>query len=652
MNDKELQEYLKKQAESISVPDLLTPKKMEMELEKVEPKSSTPFFRRHYQAAAAAFLLLLTIAGLTGRHFLPDTNNQPEETTVAENKSDFSDRISYDKAYDTIHAFYEQQRDGGSDVFYFTEQNDMAVQEDVEAAENTSGMGAPVEKAAPTKDKAVGGTYTDTDVQVKGVMEGDIVKTDGSYLYSLHEEATGYGITIYSVNGEKVRKVSNISIENGSVDELYLEKNRLIVIGYLWDEVQTQPAQGERTTQIQIYDVSNPASPKKLRTQTQSGTYSSSRVVGNYLYTFSEYSVSSALDKKKPETYIPMVNDEVIPEEKVRCVSDTPQKTYMVMTSLAVNGSSNYTDTISTLGGADVYYVSNEFIYAAADASNTLGSFTKISKYRYKDGKFTYQTACQVRGTIRNSYYLHEQDGNLCFVYNKRTLSGRLTNGLCILDKNLKHLGEIGNLGNDETIYASYFMGNMAYFVTYLETDPVFAVDLSDPADPKLRSELKLPGYSDYLHSLGDNHLVGIGIDEYETEEDDYWEDCVKISIFSIDKKKQIKQTAKKRLPAYDGTLAANNRHSVLIDEEEQLIGFLADAQDEDRMDYLLFSYNEETGDFKEMLKQKNISSNTRGVRIGSYFYVVDGESGVTCYAFPTCGTPGTLEEPVSFEAK
>ena len=240
---------------------------------------------------------------------------------------------------------------------------------------------------------------------------------------------------------------------------------------------------------------------------------------------------------------------------------------------------------------------------------------------------------------------MHEQDGNLCFVYNKTTLAGESVNGLCVLDKNLKQLGEIGNLGVTENIYASYFMDNMAYFVTYRQTDPVFAVDISDPADPKLRSELKLPGFSDYLHSFGKNQLIGLGIGE------DKWGQCAKMSVFTIGKNNKIKEAAKKKLTDYTRTLASHDRHSVLVDEERQLVGFTVQSKDSGDYDYLLYSYNTESGKFKQMLKQLGISTNTRGIRIGEYFYVVDGERGVTCYAFPTCGTPGTLEKPLSFES-
>ena len=73
-------------------------------------------------------------------------------------------------------------------------------------------------------------------------------------------------------------------------------------------------------------------------------------------------------------------------------------------------------------------------------------------------------------------------------------------------------LGKIDNLGNDETIYASYYIGSMAYFVTYRQTDPVFAVDISNPKKPVVKAKLKLPGFSSYLHSFGENQLIGVGM--------------------------------------------------------------------------------------------------------------------------------------------
>ena len=636
MNDKEIRDYIKKQTASILPPESLEPDKIEEKLAEVQQKKTTPFARRRNLVAAACLLLvLITSVTLAGTHFLRG-QNADEGTAVADKeKTSSEDQLSYEDAFESIRACLESHRES-------TMSSDstigIAPEEDIVYETENSGV-------AP---KSATDDYTDTDVQVDGIMEGDIVKTDGSYLYSLHDTATGNAITIFRANREKVKKVSSIYIESNRVHEMYLEKDRLIVISTPWEteyEDDTEERIGLSQTKLYIYDVSDPSSPKELKTQTQSGRFSTARIFGNYLYTFSQYTIYSGIDKKKPETYIPQVNGCVIPEDRVRCIDKEPRQSYMVMTSLAIDGSEDFTDSLCTLGGAEVFYVSNNFIYSAQPGNGALLDFTKITKYRYQEGKFNYETNCKVRGNIRDSYYMHEQDGNLCFVYNKTTLAGESVNGLCVLDKNLKQLGEIGNLGVTENIYASYFMDNMAYFVTYRETDPVFAVDISNPADPELKSELKLPGFSDYLHSFGKNQLIGLGIGE------DKWGQCAKMSVFTIGKNNKIKEAAKKKLTDYTRTLASHDRHSVLVDEERQLVGFTVQSKDSGDYDYLLYSYNTESGKFKQMLKQTGISTNTRGIRIGEYFYVVDGERGVTCYAFPTCGTPGTLEKPLSFES-
>ena len=636
MNDKEIREYIKKQTASILPPKSLEPEKIEEKLAEVQQKKTTPFVRRRNLVAAACLLLvLITSVTFAGTHFLRGQNADEGTVMADKEKTSSEDQLSYEDAYESIRSCLESHRES-------TMSSDSAIgiapEEDiVYESENTG--------SAP---KSATEDYTDTDVQVDGIMEGDLVKTDGSYLYSLHDTATGNAITIFRANGEKVKKVSSIYIESNRVHEMYLGKDRLIVISTPWE---TEYENGNESrirhaqTKLYIYDISDPSSPKELKTQTQSGTFSTARVSGDYLYTFSLHTIYSEIDKDKPETYIPQVNGCVIPEDRVRYIDKNPRQSYMVMTSLAIDGSKDFTDSLCTLGGAEVFYVSNNFIYSAQPDNGMLVDFTKIAKYRYQKGKFNYETNCKVRGNIRDSYYMHEQDGNLCFVYNKTTFGGESVNGLCVLDKNLKQLGEIGNLGVTEDIYASYFMDNMAYFVTYRQTDPVFAVDISNPADPELKSELKLPGFSDYLHSFGENQLIGLGIGE------DKWGQCAKMSIFTIGKNKEIKEAAKKELSDYARTLASHDRHSVLVDEERQLVGFTAQSEDSGDYDYLLYSYNTESGKFKQMLRQTGISTSTRGVRIGEYFYVVDGERGVTCYAFPTCGTPGTLEEPLAFES-
>lgn len=636
MNEKEIRDYIKRKADNIPTPDSLKPQHMEEQLEQiVQKKTSRLFPRRHHIVAAACLFLFVLGTVLAGRYFLRAGNPDEAGTSVADQEeTNSAGQLSYDEAYESICSYYEATTYGELNGGY-----DIAL-ENTEDFENYSN-----EATTSSSSKTNGDSYTNTDVQVDGVMEGDIVKTDGSYLYSLHDETTGYGITIYSVHGTKVKKVSNITIESSSSGEIYLEGNRLILIGTPWESDDADKSTD--LTQIHIYDVSDPASPKKLRTQSQSGSYSTSRIVDGYLYTFTRCVIGADPDKADPSTYIPQINEQNVPESSVYSIDEGSHNTYIVMTSLAVDGSKEYTDTLCTLGGADVFYVSDQHIYTTDTTYEGAGSqsfdysaetMTKIAKYRFQKGKFDYQRSRKIRGTIHNSYYMHEKDGNLCFVYNRSSSSG-ITNGLCVLDEKLELLGEIGNLGRDESIYASYFMGDTAYFVTYRETDPVFAVDLSDPANPELKSELKLPGYSDYLHSFGDNRLIGIGIDE---------DDSVKMSVFTIDKK--ITEAAKKALTNYTSAMSSLDRHSVLVDEEWQLIGFPASSWNSNESDYLLFSYKPKTGTFQQILKQKKVSANTRGIRIGDYFYVVDDEKGVTSYPLAS-GTPGTLENP-SFESR
>ena len=78
-------------------------------------------------------------------------------------------------------------------------------------------------------------------------------------------------------------------------------------------------------------------------------------------------------------------------------------------------------------------------------------------------------------------------------------------------DGTLVQLGQVGGLGRGEQIYAVRFVGDVGYVVTFRRTDPLFTIDLSDPAAPRLRGELELLGYSAYLHPLGDGRLLGIG---------------------------------------------------------------------------------------------------------------------------------------------
>ena len=286
---------------------------------------------------------------------------------------------------------------------------------------------------------------------------------------------------------------------------------------------------------------------------------------------------------------------------------------------------------LATLTGSDytTYYMSTSHLYLA----NTIyeqflwdsSTKTAISKFEYKGGAFSYQTTKKVKGQINDSYYMHEYKGNFAFVYTDWR-NETSTNGICILDKNMNTLGKIDNLGNDETIYASYYIGSMAYFVTYRQTDPVFAVDISNPKKPVVKAKLKLPGFSSYLHSFGENQLIGVGMADGD-------DDKVKISLFALGENGSVTEQTKLLLPKYSETEAGSNHKSVFIDEERKLVGFATIA--DTTLRYKLYHFDG-TG-FKQVLNVPiKEMSNTRGIRIGNYFYVVDNAKKIHAYDMQT----------------
>ncbi len=608
MNEHEICDLIKARSQHIKAPRSLEPDQIEERLKSIE-HGKRSFFRYRYMVAVACMALVVLGAVVVGKYFVSG-NDSADVTEVTAETDDA--HITYSDAYDSISSYYDaHQKETAGEL-------NGAVEDDSVFTSNAS---------ASTSDSASAEiSYTDTDVQVDGISEGDIVKTDGKYIYSVCEEITGYDVAIFSVEGMAVERISNITIEDSQYKAMYLEEDSLILISTPYDV----GASDDTMTEIYVYDVSDPASPESVYAQTQSGSYATSRVTDGYLYTLSKYMVYSDMDKEDTKTYVPQINGEDISEDAMCSMDKDGHNTYLVMTSLATDGSGAYTDKLCTLGGGDVYYVSDEYIYVMATSTD---SITSIQKYRYAEGTFSYKQSRKLQHVeISDSYSLHEQDGDLYMIYHDSSTDD---NGLCVLNEDLEKIGQIRNLGEDESIYASYYIDDMAYFVTYRDTDPVFAVDISDPTHPTLTSELELPGFSDYLHSFADDQLIGIGLDE---------DDMVKMSVFTTDDDKEITQTAKKVLTGYVSSMASYDRHGVLVYEEWPLLGFTADCES-GRTDYLLYSYDGDTGKFKCMLKKKNVSDNTRGLIIGSYLYLIVDDEGVSVYPFPTCGTPGTFEE-------
>ena len=138
----------------------------------------------------------------------------------------------------------------------------------------------------------------------------------------------------------------------------------------------------------------------------------------------------------------------------------------------------------------------------------------------------------------------------------------------------MKIIGKIKNLAEDERIYSARFFGVVGYFVTFRQMDPLFAVDLKDPKNPKILSELKISGFSEYLHFYGKDRLLGIGM---EAEVETGRTNGMKLSMFDISNPMDVQEISKLHLSSYDHSevlkIETKNQYGELYSSRGTFIG-------------------------------------------------------------------------------
>lgn len=668
MKNQEIRDAIRNKAENLSVPDSLQPDQIEKKLKDRKQKKISFTIPFKTAIAAAASLAVICAAGFGLRPILSghldssipgeDATAIVEERTPAEspekNDTTYKDICNAINKYNEIQMQKDAENDSDKFFLGFGASNT--------GKRNASDATTQAENEDMAKEDSVSSSgssdHSETDTQVQGIMEGDIVKTDGRHIFTIRENTNGYEVSLYRADGAQVEYLSQIRISQADCREMYIEGSTLIILGDLWDEdiSSKESARYEdvedvyspvQKSHITLYDISDPAKPKAVRQLSQSGSYNTSRISGGYLYTFTNYTIaaSDSYKEEKPDQFMPQINGQTMNSENVRLLDKKGANSYMVMTSLKLGDSTDFADSKAILGQFDTYYMNQDHIYAVNRNYRDYASVrSTIIKYTYDKGVFHFQGDTRIRGEINNSYYMHEYRDHFVFVYTRVTRTSTV-NGLCILDENLKLTGELSDLGVNETIYASYFIDNMAYFVTYRNTDPVFAVDISNPSDPVLKSELKLPGFSSYLHSFGKDMLIGIGSGNRDSSSDQYSDieeinpECVKLSLFSIDKDNEIREIDKKLAAPETISCAGDNHKAVFIDEERQLAGLaIGKEYSYDKGIYVVYQCKK--GRLKKVLSVSlpdyTDISDVRGLRIGEYFYVVDTKGGIKVFDINT----------------
>lgn len=159
-----------------------------------------------------------------------------------------------------------------------------------------------------------------------------------------------------------------------------------------------------------------------------------------------------------------------------------------------------------------------------------------IHRFAIKNGDITYKATGTVPGYLLNQFSLDENRGNLrvATTVSDWSSSEKQYSNVYVLDPELKTIGRLEHLAPEERIYSARFMGDLLYLVTFKQTDPLFVIDLSNPYQPGILGELKIPGYSDYLHPYDETHLIGIGKDTMENEWGGIIPTGVKIALFDV----------------------------------------------------------------------------------------------------------------------
>ncbi|GIP38055.1 hypothetical protein J31TS4_13350 [Paenibacillus sp. J31TS4] len=430
-----------------------------------------------------------------------------------------------------------------------------------ESAAAAPAAGAAKDAAPVSAQKAKEAeSHSTTNVQVEGVDEGDIVKTDGKYLYQVNR---GRVVITSAVPAAEMKPVASLQLEDGLTPlELYVEDGRMIVVGHTYGAitVRPMPASGagtaERASQAKemmpaasraqtravVYDVTKPETPVKLREVSLDGNYVASRRIGSSFYLVGNqypryYGLKRDDEARKREPIAPAYRDTagsgdwtLIGYDKIRVFPDTQPNAYLLVAGFRLD-SAEPAQVNAYLGSGQSVYVSADHLYVtmakyeAAPASSakrkSLGSEnTSIVKFLLDEGRVRYVASGEVPGRVLNQFSMDEHDGYFRIA---ATTDGGFAKGepltennVYVLDESLMPAGQLIGLAPGERIYSVRFMGTRAYMVTFRNVDPLFVLDLADPQAPRMLGALKIPGYSDYLHPYDDTHLIGFGKDTVE----------------------------------------------------------------------------------------------------------------------------------------
>lgn len=615
-------------------------------------------------------------AGSTGQADGSDIQAGQTAGTVSAGKTSLTSVFTPAGDYETI---YNKLKDAANSGYYYgygiaADTTDgttagAAVTENAAAAGNTAAAAASSEAKSQTASST--GDYSGTNLREQGVDEGDIVKTDGQYIYILDNTS---GVRIVKADGATLSDIGSIKPElgSGSVLDMYVSGDRLILVIQQYStslestDSDTYAVQNKASVSAQTYDISDRQNPALAGEIQADGYYETARLTGGVLYLMTTYAPENAVNPVLYRSYdvttatadgssgadsrntdsaydqtsflasgaVPEVNGATLPAEDIYLPTNTTVENYLVLTSVRLTDPSVPIDSKAILSYSNNMYVSTDAIFL--DATSWMGTDgTTIARIDFADGVFTPSGACTVPGIISDSFSMDEAaDGT--FRVASTVYSDTSSCEVHIFDREMNPAGSLTDIAPGETLRSARFLDSICYIVTYKNTDPLFSVDLSDPQNPKLLGELKITGFSEYLHFWGDHELLGFG---YETDPATSETKGLKLSMFDISDPSNVTEEAKIVLTNLTYAEALSNYKALLINADKNIIGFTAGntsySMGKATENYMVFNYSDGSFNnlFNTILNEDvyGYSYDIRGIYIGNFFYLV-GKNAITAY--------------------
>lgn len=464
----------------------------------------------------------------------------------------------------------------------------------------------------PSSSEDGGDDYSGTNNQVDGVDEMDNVLTDGKYIYIQNynkiQIVLGYTEESGVNNMSLVKEISLDELEpnNGYFYfyGMFVDEERLIVLGSKYEYVCSinydattevnedgtyQDKQCEyidylNETVVLEYDKEN---FDLVNEYTFSGYYVGTRKIDNYLYLVTNQYIPFYRSENEEynfnlDNYLPYysINETKITlgYEDIYYVENTNPYNYTNFFGLNLETQEISTEVVLGEGGYNLYvsenniYLTNtswifldaamiEFEDAVANdeeyipEENPFELTTSIIKININNGLVKYQDDTTVPGLALEQFAMDEKDGYLRIVTSGNNwwwwgTNNEINNRLIILDENLNQVSMLENIGKEgEMVQATRFVGNYAYVVTFLRTDPFYVFDLSDPLNPIKLDDLEIPGFSDYLQPINEDYILGIGYGD-----NDGGTAGLKISLYDVSDKSDAKVASEIIYPYSDNS--------------------------------------------------------------------------------------------------